>query len=71
MMCSDHHHGQFEERTVLSVALAFQVIDTDEAESGGVDAVAQAAGLLEPVVEHVARLPGHDVAVHHVSLLHS
>jgi hypothetical protein len=28
-----------EERTVLAVALAFQVSDADEAQGGGVDAV--------------------------------
>jgi hypothetical protein len=44
-----------EERTVLAVALAFQVSDADEAQGGGVDAVAQPAGLPGPVVEHVAR----------------
>jgi hypothetical protein len=40
--------GGLEERTVLAVALAFQVSDADEAQGGGVDAVAQAPASLGP-----------------------
>ena len=39
---------------VGAVALAFQVIERDEAERGGVDAVAQAPGVGGPVAEHMA-----------------
>src|ERR1700722_17512736 len=45
-----------EERAVGAVALALQVIDRDEPQGGGVDAVAQAPGLGGPVVEYVAQV---------------
>src|SRR5690348_9216564 len=48
--------GRLKELPVGAVALAFQVIDGDEAKGGGVDAVAQAAGFPGPVVEHVAQV---------------
>src|ERR1700733_14808767 len=46
----------FEELAVGAVAFAFEVAGRDEAEGGGVDAVAQASGFFRPVVEQVAQV---------------
>jgi hypothetical protein len=48
--------GGFEQVAVGAVALAFQVIERDEAKGGGVDAVAQAPGFGGPIAEHMAQV---------------
>ena len=45
-----------EQLAVVAVALALQVIDADEAQGSGVDAVAQATGVDGPVGEDVAQV---------------
>src|ERR1700753_1768657 len=52
--CTARVVGRFEKLAVGAVALAFQVVDRDEAQGGGVDAVAQGSGFLGTVRERVA-----------------